>query len=51
MVQYPGYLPAAAFESGNIQFLLDFFCRVNSCIAHVNQNQGFASFLEFGCIF
>jgi hypothetical protein len=26
-------------------------CRVNPCIVHLNQSQGFASFLEFGCIF
>jgi hypothetical protein len=33
-----------AFESGNVQFLLDRPCRVNSCIVHMNQSQGFASF-------
>jgi hypothetical protein len=39
-----------AFESEKIQFLLGCPCRV-SCIIHMNQSQGFASFLEFGCIF
>jgi hypothetical protein len=43
MVEYPCYT-AAAFESGNIQFLLDSPCRVNPCIVHMNQSQGFATF-------
>jgi hypothetical protein len=52
MVQYLALrLLRRAFESGNIQFLLGGPGRVNPCIVHMNQNEGLASFLEFGCIF